>query len=67
MTKKSNFPIFHTSLSKKMKARKKLQDPKRKLIPISNPEAYLKIYANYRVNENGKVSRLITLSQKLIK
>ncbi len=50
-----------------MKARKKLQDPKRKLIPISNPEAYLKIYANYRVNENGKVSRLITLSQKLIK
>ncbi len=66
MTKKSNFPIFQTNISIKAMAHKKLQDHKRKLIPISDPEAHLKIYANYRINEKDKVSKLILLSQKVM-
>lgn len=47
-------------------AHKKLQDHKRKLIPISDPEAHLKIYASYRINEKDKVSKLILLSHKVM-
>lgn len=63
---KSNFPIFKTSLTLKLDAYKKLQDHKRKLIPIVNPEAKLQIYANYRKQDKDKLSKLISLSKKIM-
>lgn len=63
----SNFPIFKTNLTVKLDAYKKLQDHKRKLIPIINPEARVHIYANYRINNKDKLSNLIILSKKLMR
>lgn len=63
---KSNFPIFKTNLTIKLNAYKKLQDHKRKLIPIINPEAKLHIYANYRINDKAKLADLINLSKKFM-
>ncbi|WP_308556464.1 LysR family transcriptional regulator [uncultured Lactobacillus sp.] len=64
---KSNFPIFKTNLTIKLDAYKKLQDHKRKLIPISNPEAKLHIYTNYRIKDKEKLSNLLALSKKLMR
>ncbi|AAV42883.1 hypothetical protein HMPREF0492_1416 [Lactobacillus acidophilus ATCC 4796] len=67
MITNSNFPIFKTNLTNKLDAYKKLQDHKRKLIPIINPESKVHIYANYRISNKDKLSNLIILSKKLMR
>ena len=66
LVKKSNFPIFRTNLSLKLEQTKKLQDRKRKLISINDPEAQQTIYAVFRVEDNNKLSRFLSTAKEVL-
>ncbi|MDE7050235.1 MAG: LysR family transcriptional regulator [Lactobacillus sp.] len=66
LVKKSNFPIFRTNLSLKLEQTKKLQDHKRKLISINDPEAQQTIYAIFRVEDSYKLSRFLSTAKEVL-
>lgn len=66
LVKKSNFPIFRTNLSIKLKQTKKLQDNKRKLIPIIDPEAYQTIYAVFRKQDSEKIKSFLITAKEIL-
>lgn len=66
LVKKSNFPIFRTNLSLKLEQTKKLQDHKRKLIPINDPEAKQTIYAVFRVEDSYKLNTFLSIAKEVL-
>lgn len=62
----SNFPIFKTNISIFLDRKKNGHaDQKRKLIPVSNPQAHLAIYAAYLKSDRQAVDSLIKQAAKL--
>lgn len=66
LIKKSNFPIFRTNLSLKLEQTKKLQDHKRKLIPINDPEAQQTIYVAFRMEDSDKLNTFLSIAKEVL-
>lgn len=65
LTRYSNFPIFKTNITTFIDKMRETKDQKRKLIPISDPQAHLAIYAAYLKGDRQSNNSLIKQTAKL--